>query len=258
LPWQSLSVDVVIESTGRFRSMEGASAHLKAGAKKVVISAPAGDDIPTYLIGINDQKYANEAIINNASCTTNCVAPVVAIIQSRFGVIKAAMTTIHGYTTEQNLQDGPPPGLHSSELRRGRAAAENIVPASTGAAIATTRVIPELLGKFDGLALRVPIAVGSISDFTFLVAKKTSADEVNQAFKEMSGSPIYKAVLAVTEEALVSKDVVGRPESAIVDLTLTQVIDGDLVKVFVWYDNEYGYSHRLIEQVINIGEHVTV
>lgn len=254
LPWRDLAVDVVIESTGRFRDAEGASSHLKAGAKKVVISAPAKGEIPVYLLGVNAASYKGEAIIDNSSCTTNCVAPVAAVIHSKFGVLKAAMTTIHGYTTEQNLQDGPPPGLHSSEWRRGRAAAENIVPASTGAAIATTKVIPELEGIFDGTALRVPVAVGSISDFTFLVSKKVTIDEINQAFREATQNPIYKGVLAVTNEALVSKDIIGRPESAIVDLTLTQVIAGDLVKVFAWYDNEYGYSHRLVEQVINVGK----
>lgn len=256
LPWKDLGVDVVIESTGRFTSYEGASLHLQAGAKKVVISAPtkgdpsagSGQEVKTFLLGVNADKYAGENIISNSSCTTNCVAPVAAVVEEKFGIVKAMMTTIHAYTADQNLQDGP-----HRDLRRARAAAANIVPTSTGAAISTAHVIPDLEGKFDGTAIRVPVAVGSISDFTFLLKKKVTVDEVNQAFKEASDSKQYQGILAVTEDPIVSSDIVGRSESAIVDLSLTKVVDGDMVEVFAWYDNEYGYSYRLIEQVINVG-----
>jgi len=252
LPWKNLGVDVVIESTGRFTDKESAMNHIKAGAKRVVISAPAkGGGVGTYLIGVNaDKDDGSEPIINNASCTTNCIAPVAAIMHSKFGVAKAMMTTIHSYTADQNLQDGP-----HKDLRRARAAAENIVPTTTGAAIATTEAIPELKGLFDGVAIRVPTPVGSISDFTFLLKKKVTVEEVNQALKEAAAGP-YKNIVAVTEEPVVSSDIVGRTESSIVDLSLTQVVDGDLVKVFAWYDNELGYSHRLIEQVIRAGKQI--
>jgi len=250
LPWKDLNVDVVIESTGRFTDKEGSMNHIKAGAKRVVISAPAkGSGVGTYLIGVNaDKDDGSDPVINNASCTTNCIAPVAAIMHSKFGVAKAMMTTIHSYTADQNLQDGP-----HKDLRRARAAAENIVPTSTGAATATTEVIPELKGLFDGVAIRVPVPVGSISDLTFLLKRKATVEEVNQALKEAAAGS-YKNIVAVTEEPLVSSDIVGRAESAIVDLSLTQVVDGDMVKVFAWYDNELGYSHRLIEQVIRAGE----
>lgn len=249
LPWKDLRVDVVIESTGQFTDKDGASLHLKAGVKKVIISAPAkGGGVPTLVLGVNADKYKGEEVINNASCTTNCIAPVAEVINNQFGILKAMMTTIHAYTQDQNLQDGP-----HKDLRRARAAADNIVPTSTGAAVATTETIPALKGLFDGVAIRVPVAVGSLSDFTFLVKKKVTVEEVNKALKEAADSPNLKGVLAVTEDPIVSSDIVGRAESAIVDLSLTQVVDGDLVKVFAWYDNEYGYSHRLIEQVINVG-----
>jgi glyceraldehyde 3-phosphate dehydrogenase len=254
LPWKDLNVDVVIESTGRFTDKEGSLDHIKAGAKRVVISAPAkGGGVGTYLIGVNaDKDDGSDPVINNASCTTNCIAPVAAIMHSKFGVAKAMMTTIHSYTADQNLQDGP-----HKDLRRARAAAENIVPTSTGAATATTEVIPELKGLFDGVAIRVPVPVGSISDLTFLLKRKATVEEVNQALKEAAAGS-YKNIVAVTEEPLVSSDIVGRAESAIVDLSLTQVVDGDMVKVFAWYDNELGYSHRLIEQVIRAGKQIKV
>jgi len=253
LPWRELGVDVVIESTGRFVTKEGSMLHIKAGAKRVVISAPAkGGDVGTYLIGVNaEEDKGQEQIINNASCTTNCIAPVAALMQAKFGVAKAMMTTIHSYTADQNLQDGP-----HKDMRRARAAAYNIIPTSTGAAIATTEAIPELKGLFDGKAIRVPTLVGSISDFTFLLKKKTNVDEVNKAIKEATSNPLNKGILAFTEEPLVSSDIIGRTESSIVDLSLTQVVDGDMVKVFAWYDNETGYSHRLIEQVIRAGKQI--
>lgn len=253
LPWKDLEVDVVIESTGRFTDKEGVALHLQAGAKKVVISAPA-KEIPTYVLGVNGDKYLGEEIINNASCTTNCIAPVVSIIDEYFGVAKAVMTTVHGVTAEQNLVDGPPPGGKANDLRRARAAYVNIIPTTTGAAIATTEAIPDLKGKFDGRALRVPVISGSISDITLVLKKKTTVEEVNEAIKKACEDSKYKGVVVWSEGQLVSSDIIGRSESAIVDLPLTQVVDGDLLKVFAWYDNEYGYSNRLIEQVINVGK----
>lgn len=251
LPWSELMVDVVIESTGKFTDEAGMKKHLEAGAKKVVLSAPAkGGNVSTFLLGVNEDKYNGEALINNASCTTNCIAPVAQIMAEKFGVKKAMMTTIHAYTADQTLQDGP-----HKDLRRARAAGTNIVPTSTGAALATAQVVPELEGLFDGVAIRVPVSVGSISDFTFLLSKSVTVEEVNKALTEASFSERYKGVLAVTEEPVVSSDIVGRPESSIVDLSLTQIVGGDMVKVFAWYDNEFGYSNRLIEQVIQVGSH---
>jgi len=248
IPWGKYKVDVVIEATGVFVSEEDAKKHALGGAKRVVISAPAkGGNVGTYVLGVNEVKGDAE-VISNASCTTNCVAPVAAVLHSKFGIEKAMMTTVHGYTDDQNLQDGS-----HKDLRRARAAALNIVPTSTGAAIATTETIPELKGLFDGMALRVPVATGSISDITAVVKKQTTVDEVNKAFIEASQNVLYKGILAVSEEPLVSSDIVGRSESAIVDLPLTQVIGGNLVKVFAWYDNEWGYANRLVEQVIRVG-----
>ena len=255
LPWKDLGVDVVIESTGRFTDEEGMKQHLIAGAHKVVLSAPAkGGNVGTFLIGVNHDKYSGQNLLNNASCTTNCIAPVAAIIHGKFGIQKALMTTIHSVTAEQNLVDGPPPGGKSNDLRRARAAYANIIPTTTGAAIATTEAIPELKGLFDGMSLRVPTIVGSISDFTFLLSKKTTVEEVNATFKEAVSNSRWAGVVAWSEEPLVSSDIIGRSESCIVDLSLTQLVDGDLLKVFAWYDNEWGYSNRLIEQVINVGK----
>ena len=247
LPWGQLGVDIVIESTGRFTDLEGASKHITAGAKRVIISAPAkGEGVGTYLIGVNADKDTGEGkIINNASCTTNCISPVVAVMQAKFGIAKAMMTTVHSYTQDQLLQDGP-----HKDLRRARAAGINIVPTTTGAALATTEAIPELKGLFDGASIRVPTPVGSISDITFLLKRKTSVEEVNSVLSEAANGNL-KGILAVSTDPLVSTDIVGRTESAIVDLPLTQVVDGDMVKVFAWYDNELGYSNRLIEQVIH-------
>lgn len=250
LPWKDLNVDVVIESTGRFTDKIGASLHIQAGAKKVIISAPAkGGDVPTLVLGVNADKYRGEEVVNNASCTTNCIAPVAQVISQKFGILKAMMTTIHAYTQDQNLQDAP-----HKDLRRARAAASNIVPTSTGAALATTETIPSLKGLFDGMSIRVPVPVGSLSDFTFLLKKKVTVEEVNLALEEASKMGHLKGILAVTRDPIVSSDIVGRSESAIVDLGLTQVVDGDMVKIFAWYDNEFGYSNRLIEQVINVGK----
>ncbi|HEU0051025.1 MAG TPA: type I glyceraldehyde-3-phosphate dehydrogenase [Patescibacteria group bacterium] len=244
LPWKKLKIDLVLECTGRFTDKEGASKHLKAGAKRVIISAPAkGGDVPTYVIGVNERGAAKGApVMNNASCTTNCIAPIAAIIEESFGVKKAMMTTIHAYTADQNLQDGP-----HKDLRRARAAAENIVPTTTGAAIATGEVIPELSGLFDGLSIRVPVQVVSLSDFTFLLKKNVSAEQVNELLKKAVKQPRWKGIVEVTNEPLVSSDFVGSSASAIIDLSLTKVVDGDLLKIVAWYDNEWGYSHRLAE-----------
>lgn len=255
LPWKDLGIDVVIESTGRFTKKEDAGKHIAAGAKKVVISAP-GKETPTYLLGVNETDYKGEDVINNASCTTNCIAPVAKVMNDAFGIKKAMMTTVHAVTAEQNLVDGPPPGGKSQDLRRARSAYVNIIPTTTGAAISTTEAIPALKAKFDGVALRVPVICGSIADFTFLLDKIVTVEEINQALRAVTvkESPLH-GILAVSEEALVSSDIIGRSESAIVDLSLTQVVGGDMVKVFAWYDNEYGYSNRLIEQVIQVGQH---
>ena len=256
IPWSTYTVHVVIESTGIFTTLELARQHLIGGAKFVVLSAPAkGGSVSTAVLGVNESdvlikdKLNAISVISNASCTTNCVAPVAAIMHNKIGVRKAMLLTAHGYTDDQNLQDNS-----HKDLRRSRAAAANIVPTSTGAAITTTEAIPELKGLFDGIALRVPVITGSITDFTFLTKRPTSVEEINEMFIDASRSPAYQDILAVTEEPLVSSDIIGRSESAIVDLSLTRVVDGDLVKVLAWYDNEWGYSNRLVEQVIKLGE----
>ena len=243
LPWKDLNVDVVLECTGRFVDST-AGAHIEAGAKKIILSAPAKDEgeIKTFLRGVNENEYAGETIVSNASCTTNCLAPVAQVIHDAFGIEKALMTTTHAYTADQNLQDAP-----HRDLRRARAAGQNIVPTTTGAAISVTKVIPDLAGKFDGLSFRVPTIVVSVADFTFLLKKKVTTEELNAALEEASKSARYAGVLAVTREPLVSSDFIGNPYSTIVDLPLTKVVDGDLVKVIAWYDNEWGYSNRLVE-----------
>lgn len=256
LPWGKLETDVVIESTGRFTDSVSASAHIKAGAKHVVISAPAKDEgvTPTIVLGVNTEDYSGQPIVSNASCTTNCITPVLDVLQTNFGIEKAFMSTIHSYTAEQNLVDGPPPGGKANDLRRARAAAVNIIPTTTGAAISATQVIPELKGKFDGVAFRVPTPVGSLSDFTLLLKKNVTKEEVNKAFTEAANSPKYKGVLEASNEQLVLADIVGNPASCIVDLGLTQVVDGNFLKVIAWYDNEFGYSNRLVEECIIVGQ----
>lgn len=248
IPWSKYGVDIVIESTGKFITEEDAMKHAIGGAKRVVISAPPkGGNVNTYVLSVND--YDGKAqVLSNASCTTNCVAPVAAVIHSKFGIDKAAMTTIHSYTDDQVLQDSS-----HKDLRRARAAAMNIIPTSTGAAISTTETIPELKGLFDGMSLRVPTITGSITDFAIVTKKPVTVDEINKAFIDASENALYKGILAVSNEALVSSDIIGRSESAIIDLNLTQVIGGNLVKVFAWYDNEWGYTNRLVEQVIRVG-----
>ncbi len=245
LPWKDLAIDIVIESTGFFVTEEKASVHITAGAKRVVISAPGkGGNIPTFVMGVNDGKLAGEKapVLSNASCTTNCVAPVSAIIEEAFGIEKAMMTTVHGYTASQSLIDAP-----RKDLREGRAAAENMVPTSTGAAIAVALVIPTLKGKFDGLSIRVPVPTVSLSDMTFLLKKNVTIDEVNAVIIAASKTPRFNGLVGVTDEPLVSSDFIGNHHSATVDLSLTNVVDGNLVKVVAWYDNEWGYSHSLVE-----------
>ncbi len=242
LPWKKYDVDVVLESTGVFRDFENASKHLQAGAKKVLISAPAkSDNIPSYLVGINLDKYQGEKIIDGGSCTTNCAAPVLKVILENFGLQKAFLTTVHAYTGDQEIQDSS-----HKNLRRGRAAAQNIIPTSTGATKVVIKAIPELAGKLEGLAIRVPILVGSLLDLVVLLEKKASLAEINQAFVKAADSEL-KEILAVTSEPLVSSDIIGNPHSAIVDLERTQMIDGNFAKIIAWYDNEWASAQRLIE-----------
>lgn len=250
LPWKDLGIDVVLECTGRFTDKDGAGQHVTAGAQKVVLSAPSkGDDgaVPTYIMGVNKEQYQGEIILSNASCTTNSLAPVAEVLHRVFGVEKAMMTTIHSYTADQSLQDGP-----HKDLRRARAAAQNIVPTTTGAAIAVTQVLPELEGKFDGLSVRVPTVVVSLTDATFVLRTKVTREAINAALIAASKEPRYSNVLAVTDEPLVSSDFIGNPYSSVVDLSMTKVVDGDLVKVVAWYDNEWGYSNRLVELALTI------
>lgn len=245
LPWRDLGVDIVLECTGLFTEYEGASQHIKAGAKKVIISAPAkSQEIKTFVLGVNEEKYQpeNDHIISNASCTTNCLAPVVKVLQEAFGVEKGLMTTVHSYTNDQRLQDLP-----HEDLRRARAAALNIIPTTTGAAKTVTKVIPELEGKLDGLAFRVPTATVSVTDFVCLTEKPTIKEEVNRSFISAAKSAKLKGILGVSNEELVSMDYKGNPYSAIVDLALTYVVGENLVKVVAWYDNEWGYAMRLAE-----------
>jgi glyceraldehyde 3-phosphate dehydrogenase len=249
LPWKELGVDIVIESTGFFTKGDKARAHLDAGAKRVVITAPANGDVMTALIGVNEDRLSKPGIItSNASCTTNSVAPVMAILLENFGIKKAGMTTVHGYTATQKLVDGP----DEKDPRRGRAAAVNIVPSTTGAAEAVTQALPELEGKFDALSLRVPVVAGSLSDITAYVEKKTTREEVNRVFREAAKNPRWSKILKYSEDPLVSTDIVGEPYGAIIDSQLTKVVDGDLVKVFSWYDNEAGYTATLVEHVRRI------
>lgn len=251
LPWADLKVDVVIESTGRFTTTEQASAHIKAGAKKVVISAPAKDDeTATLVIGANEDSLSDAGdVISNASCTTNSIAAVMSIMEMEFGIEKAMLTTVHSYTATQVLQDGP-----SKDLREARAAAQNLVPTTTGAAKAVALTVTSLKGKFDGLSVRVPTSVVSLSDVTMLLKRNTTIDEINDVFRKQVKEPYFQGILAVSEEPLVSSDYIGNSHSGIVDLLLTNVVDGNLVKVVVWYDNEWGYSNRLVEMVADVGK----
>ncbi|MBR5620867.1 type I glyceraldehyde-3-phosphate dehydrogenase [Candidatus Saccharibacteria bacterium] len=250
LPWGDMGVDVVIESTGLFTKAEDAKKHLYAGAKRVVISAPAkSDEIRTIVLGVNEDTVTEEdKIISNASCTTNCIAPVMKVLEDTFGIEKAMMTTVHSYTASQRLQDAP-----AKDLREARAAAENIVPTTTGASKAAAKAIPSLEGKFNGLSVRVPTPVVSLSDITAVLKRDVTKEEINEAFKKAASEPFYEGIIGVTEEELVSIDFRGNSHSAIVDLPLTDVVGGNLVKVVAWYDNEWGYSNRLVELTADFG-----
>lgn len=250
LPWKKIGVDVVLECTGVFEKKEELALHIKAGAKKVVLSAPAKDDTMTLVFGteLSKKNIGKEKIISNASCTTNCIAPVMQVLHSAFGIDKAIMTTVHAYTASQRLVDGPDP----KDLRRGRAGAANMAPSTTGAAKATALVIPELKDRFDGMSIRVPIICGSLSDITAVLKRDVTPEEINQAFIKMSKHPMYKNVIGVTgpDDELASTDIIGTSYSTIVDLKYTRVVGGNLVKVLAWYDNEWGYSCRLVEMAL--------
>ena len=253
LPWKEHKIDVVIESTGFFVKPELAEAHIKAGAKKVVLSAPSkgdhAEDAVTVVLGVNEDKLETAGdIISNASCTTNCITPVAAVIENNFGIEKAMMTTTHSYTASQRLQDAP-----AKDLREARNAAENIVPTTTGASIAAGRALPALQGIFGGMSVRVPTPVVSLSDFVIITKRNVSVEEVNDVFKQAAKEPFYQGILDVTEEELVSSDFIGNSHSCIVDLKLTAVIGGNMLKVVAWYDNEWGYSNRLVEVVADVG-----
>ncbi len=254
LPWKDLGVDVVVESTGLFTSYDKAKAHIDAGAKKVVISAPAkgGDGTvagETILLGVNEEKFGTCDITSNASCTTNAASPLIAILDETLGIEKAILNTVHGYTASQALVDGP----SKKDLREGRAAAQNIVPSSTGAAIAVTKAFTKLEGLFDGISIRVPVVAGSIVDVTFVSKKSTTKEEVNEILKKASQDKRWEGIFSVTEEELVSSDILGSPYGSISDLKMTRVVGGNLVKVMGWYDNEMGYTYTLVDHVIKTG-----
>src|SRR3989344_3733357 len=252
LPWKDMQIDIVIESTGLFTDAEKAKVHLDAGAKRVVITAPGkGEGVETILVGANEEKFATcGPITSNASCTTNAASPIIGILDAAIGIERAILNTTHGYTASQSLVDGG----KAKDMREQRAAAQNMVPTSTGAAKATALAYPQLKGKFDGISVRVPVPSGSLVDITFVAKRPTSAEEVNAALKAAAASDRWKKVFAVTDEPLVSSDILGLPFGAIADLGMTRVVDGTLVKVLAWYDNEMGYTHTLIEHVLEIGK----
>jgi glyceraldehyde 3-phosphate dehydrogenase len=245
LPWKALGIDVVFECTGAFARRQDLEKHIRAGARFVLLSAPSKDeDVATVVHGVN-APGATTSIISCASCTTNCITPIVEVIGRRIGFKKAAMTTVHAYTSSQSVVDGP-----AKRFRRGRAAGANLVPATTGAALATARALPQYAGRFDGIAVRAPIPVGSIADLTFVVSRNTSVEEVNQILAEEAGTKRYAGVLGVSPDPLVSSDIVGDPRASVIDLDLTKVIDGDLVKIMSWYDNEWGYANQLLREAL--------
>lgn len=259
LPWKDLNIDVVVESTGLFTSYEKSKVHLDAGAKKVVISAPAKGDPSTssgqvhgetILLGVNEDKFGTCDITSNASCTTNAASPLIAILHEAIGIEKAVLNTVHGYTASQALVDGP----SKKDMREGRAAAQNIVPSSTGAAIAVTKAFPQLEGLFDGISTRVPVPAGSIVDVTFIAKRETTAEEVNEILKKAAADAHWSEIFAITEEPLVSSDILGSKYGSIADLAMTRVVGGNLVKVMGWYDNEMGYTYTLVDHVIKTGE----
>ena len=248
LPWGDLGVDIVFECTGVLTRKVDLEKHLQAGAKRIILSAPikGEDDIPMVVCCVNAPGASCE-LVSCASCTTNCIAPVMEVMGRRIGVIKAIMTTIHAYTSSQAIVDGP-----AKKWRRGRAGAANLVPTSTGAAIAATAAVPEFKGKFDGVAVRAPVSAGSLADMVFLTARPTTADEINNIFREEAVSPRYQGVLGVAEDPIVSSDVIQDPRASIVDLSMTKVVDGDLVKVMSWYDNEWGYTNQMVREAVRI------
>ena len=257
LPWKDLGVDIVVESTGLFTSYEKAKAHLDAGAKRVVISAPSKDSAEgpkaeTILLGINDEKIKDSLITSNASCTTNAASPLIAILDEAIGVEKAILNTVHGYTASQGIVDGP----NKKDFKEGRAAEQNIVPTSTGAAIAVSKALPQMIGKFDGISMRVPVISGSIADVTFIAKRNTSVEEINELLRKAATEERWSKVFSVTDDPIVSSDIVGSSFASIADLGLTKVIDGNLVKVCAWYDNEMGYTHALIEHVVEAGKFI--
>ena len=250
LPWRKLEIDIVLECTGVFNQQADLQRHLAAGAKTVILSAPAkSPEIATVVHGANSTHEPTTGIISCASCTTNCITPVVEVMGRRIGVQKAIMTTVHAYTATQAIVDRP-----NKRRRRGRAAGVNLIPASTGAAIATTKALPQYAGKFDGIAVRVPVAIGSLADIVFLTSRRTTAEEVNTILTEEANSERYRGVLGVTDEPLVSSDIIQDPRASVVDLELTQVVDGNLVKVMSWYDNEWGYTSQMIREAVRIGK----
>jgi glyceraldehyde 3-phosphate dehydrogenase len=251
LPWKDLNVDIVFESTGVFSKMKELQKHLDAGAKFAILSQPAKEDeVSTVVYGVS-RPGRSDRILSCASCTTNAITPVMEVMHRRIGILKSLMTTVHAYTSSQKIVDSP-----SKKFRRGRAGAANFVPTTTGAAIATTKALPELRGKFDGVAIRGPVPVGSISDIVFLAARKTSVEEINQIFREEAETEKYKGVLGVTDEPLVSSDIIKDPRASIVDLEMTQVVDGDLVKVMSWYDNEWGYSSQMVREAVRMSKEI--
>ena len=257
LPWKDLDIDIVVESTGIFASYEKSKAHLDAGAKRVVISAPVKDEAPegivgqTILIGVNEEGLEVCDISSNASCTTNAGSPVISILNEKMGIEKALLNTVHGYTATQNIVDGP-----NRNIRRGRAAAVNVVPSTTGAAIATTKAIPELEGRFDGIALRVPVVLGSIADITFITKRDTSVEEINKILVDASKEERWQGIFSTTNEPIVSSDIIGNTYGSIADLSFTKVVGGNLVKVLSWYDNEAGYANTLVKHVISSGKYL--
>ncbi len=251
LPWGELGVDVVIESTGFFTNPKDARAHIKAGAKKVVISAPAkGEGAKTVVLGVNEDVVEDgDVIISNASCTTNCIAPIMKVLEDEIGIEKAMMTTVHSYTGSQRILDAP-----AKDLREARSAAENIVPTSTGASKAAALTIPSLKGKFNGLSVRVPTPVVSLSDITAIVKRDVTKEELQNLFKKAAKEPYYQGIIGATDEELVSSDFIGDPHSCIVDLPLIDVVGGNMIKIVAWYDNEWGYSNRLVELTVDFGK----
>ncbi len=258
LPWKDLNIDIVVESSGAFESYQSARAHVQAGAKRVVITAPAKDEDSdgnkTVLMGVNEEDLKTCIITSNGSCTTNSASPIMRVLSEKLGIKKAFLNTVHGYTATQSLVDSPAKGAKGGDFRRGRAAAINIVPSTTGAAIAVGRAVHELLGKFDGVAMRVPVSTGSLSAICFVSEKETSPEEINKILEEAAKEPRWKGILTTTREQIVSTDIIGNPHAAIADLSLTHVTGNDLCAVYSWYDNEMGYTHTLVNHVAKLGK----